>query len=218
MKIIVVNGSPRRNCNTAALLEQARSGAAAAGAETELINLYGLDFKGCLSCYSCKRLDGRRACAVQDGLAPVLEKLGTADAVVFGSPIYFVRITAGLHACLERFFFPYCTFSSDRRTFFARKLPVGYIYTSGGTKELIDQYRQNLNIFESFTEMVFNEEPRVLFSYNTSHFSDYSRYLHSAYDVEDKARQKAWQFPRDCEAAYEFGAGLAARAKELAAG
>ena len=218
MKIIAVNGSPRRNCNTAALLEQALKGAAAAGAETERIDLYGLDFKGCLSCYACKKLDGKRVCAVKDGLAPVLEKLRSADAVIFASPIYFVRITSGLHACLERFFFPYCTFSSDKQTFCTRRLPVGYIYTSGGKKELIDHYRQNLNVFESFTEMVFNEKPRVMFSYNTSHFSDYSRYLHSAYDVEDKARQKAEQFPRDCEAAYEFGAGLAARAKELAAG
>jgi multimeric flavodoxin WrbA len=218
MKFIGINGSPRRNCNTAEMLEQALKGAAAAGAETERVDLYGLDFKGCLSCYACKRLDGKRVCAVKDGLAPVLEKLRNADAVIFASPIYFVRITSGLHACLERFFFPFFTFSSDKRTFCERRLPIGYIYTAGGNKELLDQYRLNLNSFENFTEMAFNEKPRVLFSYNTSHFSDYSKYLHSAYDVEDKARQKAEQFPRDCAAAREFGAALAARAKELAAG
>ena len=55
MKIIAINGSPRRNRNTAALLDKALEGAAAAGAETELIHLYPLDFKGCASCFCCKR-------------------------------------------------------------------------------------------------------------------------------------------------------------------
>ena len=47
MKAIFINGSPRKNKNTAQMLESAMKGAQEAGAETELIHLYGLNYKGC---------------------------------------------------------------------------------------------------------------------------------------------------------------------------
>ncbi len=51
MKVIAINGSPRKRWNTATLLEKALEGAASQGAETELIHLYDIDFKGCTSCF-----------------------------------------------------------------------------------------------------------------------------------------------------------------------
>jgi hypothetical protein len=60
------------------LLEKAVEGAKSVGAEAELIHLYDLDFKGCISCFACKTLGGKSygRCAVKDGLAPVLERKG----------------------------------------------------------------------------------------------------------------------------------------------
>ena len=52
--IIAINGSPRKNGNTAALLNKALEGASSQGATTEMINLYDLNFKGCMSCFACK--------------------------------------------------------------------------------------------------------------------------------------------------------------------
>ena len=49
MKVLAINGSPRKNWNTGLLLKNALDGAALGGAEVELINLYGLNFKGCIS-------------------------------------------------------------------------------------------------------------------------------------------------------------------------
>ena len=54
MKAIAINGSPRRNWNTDTLLKKALKGADSVGAETELIHLYNLNFKGCNSCFFCK--------------------------------------------------------------------------------------------------------------------------------------------------------------------
>lgn len=80
-KIIAINGSPRRNGNTAELLQHALRGAADAGAETELVHLYSLNFKGCLSCFYCKRKDKEHGvCAVKDDLSPVIERVKEADA------------------------------------------------------------------------------------------------------------------------------------------
>ena len=61
MKALFINGSPRKNGNTAKLLKRAMEGAAEAGAETELINLYdrSLNFKGCMSCFACKLKGGK---------------------------------------------------------------------------------------------------------------------------------------------------------------
>lgn len=61
MKIMAINGSPRRAENTARLLHKALEGAASLGAETEYIDLYPLKYKGCLSCFYCKRKDKEHA-------------------------------------------------------------------------------------------------------------------------------------------------------------
>ncbi len=74
MKVIAFNGSPRKEWNTATLLQHALQGAAAQGAETELIHLYDLTYTGCTSCFACKRKGGKSyaRCAVQDGLTQPL--------------------------------------------------------------------------------------------------------------------------------------------------
>jgi multimeric flavodoxin WrbA len=218
MKIIAINGSPRKNWNTATLLNQALAGAASAGAETELIHLYPLNFKGCASCFCCKRTGAKRVCALRDDLAPVLEKLCGADAAIFGSPIYLMSVTSELKACLERFVYPYITYMKEKASHFPRRLPIAFIYTSGAPQGLIEQVRAGLNPCEGLMDRVFYEKPETLFSYNTWQFQDYDQYEHSAFDLKDKARQKAEQFPRDCEAARKLGTRLAARAKELAVG
>ena len=53
-KIILVNGSPRKNGNTAELLKNSAKGAQDARADAAIINLYALNFKGCTSCFFCK--------------------------------------------------------------------------------------------------------------------------------------------------------------------
>lgn len=58
MKVIAINGSPRKN--TATLLAKALEGASSCGAETELIHLYDHNYKGCVSCFACKLKDGMR--------------------------------------------------------------------------------------------------------------------------------------------------------------
>lgn len=67
MKVIAINGSPRKKWNTATLLEKVIEGVASQGAKTELVHLYDLSFKGCISCFACKLKDGKSygRCAVQ---------------------------------------------------------------------------------------------------------------------------------------------------------
>jgi len=76
VKVLAINGSARTKCSTATLLNNALEGAASRGAETELVHLYKLNFKGCISCFACKLINGESygRCAVNDDLTPILKK------------------------------------------------------------------------------------------------------------------------------------------------
>ena len=113
MKVIAFNGSPRKKWNTATLLEKALEGAASQGAETELIHLYDLEFKGCRSCFKCKTIGDKSygTCAVKDGLTPILKKVENADAIILGSPIYFGAVSGEMRSFMERLMFPYLTYT-----------------------------------------------------------------------------------------------------------
>ncbi|MCC8021949.1 MAG: flavodoxin family protein [Akkermansia sp.] len=214
-KVYAINGSPRKNKNTAALLDKVLEGAKDAHSPgtvgTERVNLYDLQYTGCKSCFACKLKNGPSygKCALKDGLSPVLEKLADADAVILGSPIYYRTITGQLHAFYERFFFPYMTYKTGYPTLVTNKMKTACIYTMNVMEEemLADGYRENIKLFEVFLEKYFTK-PQVLFSFNTYQFNDYSKYVCETFSSEEKAAYKAEHFPKDCEKAYELGLHL----------
>ena len=69
-KVMIINGSPRKNFNTAKLLKEATRGAQETGAEVETVNLYDLNYKGCISCLMCKRkgVEQQGLCFYKDNL------------------------------------------------------------------------------------------------------------------------------------------------------
>lgn len=104
MIVLAINGSPRKKGNTAILLNKALEGATSKGAQTELIHLYDLNFKGCTSCLECKLKGGKSygRCAYKDELTSVLSKIETADAVIVGAPNYLGTISGEMKSFLER--------------------------------------------------------------------------------------------------------------------
>jgi multimeric flavodoxin WrbA len=212
MKIIAINGSPRKGWNTATLLAKALEGAASQGAETELIHLYDLDYKGCISCFACKLKDGKSygRCPVPDDLAVVFRKAAEADAVILGSPIYVGRVTGEMAAFLDRFLFQYSVYSDPPRSLFPKKIHTGFIYTMNATEELMKQngFDQNIMINEHMMRRVFGHS-ETLCSFDTYQFEDYSKLEASRFDPAKKARRREEVFPRDCQRALEMGARFA---------
>ncbi len=212
MKVYAINGSPRKNRNTATLLKKALEGAASQGAETELIHLYDLNFKGCTSCFACKEKDGKRfgKCAMNDDLTPVLEKLEEADAIVLGSPIYYATVTGEMKSFLERLCFPYMQYSAKRPILFKQKIPTGFIYTMNVTEEMLQQvgYGPHIAVNETFLKMLTGYS-EALYAYNTYQFDDYSRYVNDLFDEKMKAQQRQEVFPQDCEKAFDMGVRFA---------
>jgi multimeric flavodoxin WrbA len=208
MKFIAINGSPRKNWNTDTLLRKAVEGAVTQNAETELIHLHDLEYRGCVSCFACKIKGGSYKCALHDGLTPVLEKLKSADVVIFGSPVYFMTVTSGMSAFLERFLYPYIKYSREVPSLFPKKIKSGFIYTMNAPRERIETFKSNLNPYERFIEIVLGEKPVLLYSCNTYQYSDYAKYESSIFSEKEKVEHRAKQFPLDCQAAFDMGMEL----------
>ncbi|WP_026881079.1 flavodoxin family protein [Clostridium akagii] len=215
MKVYAINGSPRKNKNTATLLQKALDGVKEAAkdkeVETEIINLYDLNYTGCKSCFACKRLGSKSygKCAIKDDIYEVLEKVSQADGLIFGSPIYFSNITAQLLAFLERLSFPYLVYDENYSTIAPKKMPTAFIYTMNVPENLMEQvgYPTAFNKIESTIEGIFTK-PLVMYSNDTYQFDDYSKYESSAYSEEAKAEHRKIQFPLDCQKSFELGANL----------
>ena len=214
-KVIAINGSPRKNWNTAIMLQSALEGAKANGAETELINLYDYEFKGCVSCLVCKR-KGSTAnglCVYKDALTTILEKCKEADAVILGSPIYFGDVTGMMRSFLERFLFPSLCYQTDPKTgamkTLAAKKPIGFIYTMNAPKEWCDAaYAGMYNQIEGSLAAIYGCEVKSLKVCNTCQVKNYADYDMDYFDSDAKHQYKDEHFEEDKQTAFELGKSL----------
>ena len=102
MKVLALNGSPRKNGNTAALLEKVLSPLIEAGWETETVQIGGQKIQGCRGCLKCAEKKNRRCVFDNDILNGVLEKMLAADAMILGTPCYFTDMSAEMKALVDR--------------------------------------------------------------------------------------------------------------------
>ena len=209
MNVLAFNGSPRKEWNTATLLTKALEGAASQGAETELIHLYDLDFKGCKSCFACKTKGGESygKCAVKDDLAPILRKVEEADAIILGSPIYYGTVSGVMKSFMERLMYPYMTYANPPQTLFPKRINTGFIYTMNVTEKQMERsgWGQHIDFNKTMLQMMFGGS-ESLFCFDTYQFEDYSKVVNDLFDPEKKAKRRKEVFPLDCEKAFEMGA------------
>lgn len=207
MKVIAINGSPRKNKNTATLLAKALEGAASRGAQTELIHLYDQNYKGCISCFACKLKNGKSygKCALKDDLSPILEKISNADAIIFGSPIYLHSVTGAMRSFLERLLFQYLAYDINHSSMFNRKIPAGFIYTMNVTSDQFKAgYEYELKSLQAYIEKTFGSLESLVVN-DTYQFNDYSKYVAPLFDENKKKIVKEIQFPKDCQSAFDMG-------------
>ena len=105
MKIIGFSASPRKEGNTAWIINKILEGAKEQGAETRSWYCSDLDIKPCQSCYGCKK--GDRGCIINDDMQKLYDALEHADALVLGSPIYMMQMSAQAKIFTDRLFAQY---------------------------------------------------------------------------------------------------------------
>jgi multimeric flavodoxin WrbA len=99
VRAVGILGSPRRAGNSATLLQAALRGAAAAGAETTLVHLNDLDYRGCQGCAEC---GPGGECVLQDALTPVLAALRQSEVWLFAAPIYHDGLSGQFKTFFDR--------------------------------------------------------------------------------------------------------------------
>ena len=136
-KIMIIDGGPRKNFNTAAMCAKVAEGVRSVGGEAKIVRLYDIAYKGCMSCMVCKMKDkASNVCKFKDALTPILEEIAGADGLVLGSPIYFGGVTGQMRTFLERLAFPWLSYNDYSLTA-PKKMPVLLIETMNGTPEIV---------------------------------------------------------------------------------
>lgn len=102
MKIVAINGSPRKNGNTSIMIGYAFDELKKEGFECEMISLSGKVIQGCIACYKCFENKNRRCSVSKDEANTLIEKMLGADGILLASPTYFADLTASLKALIER--------------------------------------------------------------------------------------------------------------------
>ena len=101
-KIVILNGSPRKNGKTASLVKAFVEGADSSNNEVKELYLQGMEIGGCLACESCQRNNG--ICVQKDDMQIVSDAFLWADVVVFASPQYWGTITGQLKIVIDRLY------------------------------------------------------------------------------------------------------------------
>ena len=106
MKVLLINGSPKKDGNTAVMLDEMIKIFNAEGIETELLQVGGKDIRGCIACGKCRQLG---KCVFDDIVVEASEKLAAADGLVIGSPVYYGSANGSLVSLLDRLFYSNAT-------------------------------------------------------------------------------------------------------------
>lgn len=218
MKMVAINGSPRKNRNTSILLNKVLQGANLLEIETEMVHLYDYNYKGCVSCFKCKLKNGISygKCILSDELSPILETIAKSDAIVFGSPIYFRSVTGEMRSFLERLMYPYLVYDVDNTTLFEKKIPIGFIYTMNITFELMEHlnYIKTFDDIAHYMRKIFGNYEHLI-SCDTFQFDDYSKYVVTLFNETKKTEVRERQFPIDEIKAFDMGVKLAKQIKGI---
>ena len=101
-KVIAINGSARKDGNTAILIRRMLEELENEGIETELVQLAGKKIQGCTACMKCFENRDRRCMLDDDIVYDCIEKMAGADGIILGSPVYFSDVTAEMKALVDR--------------------------------------------------------------------------------------------------------------------
>lgn len=137
MKVLLLNGSPKANGNTAIALKEMEKVFLAEGIETEIVHVGNKDIRGCVACVSCYQTG---KCAIDDIVNEIAPKLEEADGLVVGSPVYYASANATLVALLQRLFYS---------THFDKTMKVGAsvaIARRGGCSSTFDELNKFFTI------------------------------------------------------------------------
>ena len=137
MKVLIINGSPRKDGNTSIAIREMEKVFAEEGVETETVQIGNQAIRGCIACGSCKKTG---KCVFNDVVNELAGKLEAADGLVAATPVYYASANATLIACLDRLF---------QSTRFDKRMKVGagvVVARRGGCSATFDELNKYFTI------------------------------------------------------------------------
>lgn len=102
MKVLLINGSPRKDGNITIALDEMVKVFESEGVETEVVQIGNMDIRGCIACNTCAT---KGQCVFDDVVNELAPKFEESDGLVIASPVYYASANATLIACLDRLFY-----------------------------------------------------------------------------------------------------------------
>lgn len=162
MKVVTINGSPKRSGNTAFALDTVSGVLRGAGIETSRIEMGTAAIHGCIACGRCAREQDRRCVFDDDLVNRHMDELLEADGIIVGSPVYYAGINGTLKCFLDRVFFV----AGQGGGLFRHKVGAAVVAVRrGGEVAAFDQLIKYFTISEMYVpsgtywNMVFGAQP-----------------------------------------------------------
>lgn len=140
-KILILNGSPRKNGKTASLVKAFTEGAKSAGHEVREMYLDGMEIHGCKACEACSRNGGK--CVQRDDMDTINEAYEWADVIVFASPVFWGTVSGQLKTCIDRLY------AVQNKLGYTTTRETALLMTARG-----NDYSYALDFYHIFTEML----------------------------------------------------------------
>jgi multimeric flavodoxin WrbA len=191
MKVIAVNGSPRRGGNGDVLIDEALRGAEDAGASVEKIMLQKIKLNFCISCYKCEQPGWAGFCSQKDDVNGVFQKMAYSDAIIIGFPVYMGRESGQLCIFFDRW---YCL-SGGKLGAGKRGMVIG---TYGSP--FVDSFYDSVIEKVMFILVNFGIEPIEVLSA--------CGFVGVLGGLDDKGKAMILRFPKELEKAYQAGKSL----------
>ena len=144
-KILILNGSPRKNGRTASLVKAFAEGAESTGSEVKEMYIDGMNIKSCKACEACSRNGGH--CVQQDDMDRINEAYLWADVIVFASPMYWDTVTGQLKTTVDRLYAVQNRIGYD--DFAKQYKETAFLMTARG-----NYYQQALDFYGIFTNIM----------------------------------------------------------------
>ena len=114
MKVVFLQGSPRRGGNTDIVCGRMAEAMREKGTDVEMVRVADVSIQGCTECFACQEVSDEPGCPLKDDMHLVYDQVLSADALVLASPVFCWGLTAQLKAPLDRFY-AFCKFQVVRR-------------------------------------------------------------------------------------------------------
>ncbi len=154
MKITILQGSPRKNGNTARITGWINDELVSLGHETEYIYLGSKNLNGCIACGKCKDKPEEPGCVQNDDIIWILDKIVESQAVIFASPLYFWGVSSQLKAVIDRTYSLYVNYHMPGHKSLVEGQRQAFVVTGAGPYEnnaegVFDAFRRLQNPHKS---------------------------------------------------------------------